>query len=368
MQEIITEDKDVLTVRKKLTKAGDLDFLAALLHARYSKMVKGDRLIELSRIQNLSDLFQSVYPDKTIEDNNDFQKKILFDFISELYGFYAYLSKDYICFINWLTMRFQLENLKILLRGFFNKIPFLRIKSFIINLPGALSLNLKKLSEAETFDEFIKNSPKGFFQDILKSAAKIYGDKTKPFFIEAFLDSAYFNELISKTNSLKSTDRDYIKPIVDQEIDIFHLMLITRGVMNYNLPPDQLKLFHVKGTAIPKRIFTALLNESDLGLFIKKLEGRVIDFIPLELTKTDQSTALDLSILESLAWKRFNHLCHRVFYTNHMGFGAVIGYIGLRRIEIFNLIVLSEGIKEKFGSDFIRKHLILKDYGEASHV
>jgi len=368
MQEIITEDKDVLTVRKKLAKAGDLDFLAALLHARYSKMAKGDRLIELSRIQNLSDFFQSVYPDRTIENNNDFQKKAVFDFISELYSFYTYLSKDYICFINWLAIRFQMENLKILLRGFFTKMPIFKIKNLIINLPGALSLNIKKLSEAETFDDFIKNSPKGFFQDTLKSVFKIYGDKANPFFMEAFLDSAYFKELISKTNSLKSSDRDFIKPIIDQEIDIFHLMLITRGAINYNLTPDHLKLFHVNGTAIPKRIFTALLSESDMGMFIKKIEGRVIDFIPPELSKIDQSTALDLSILESLAWKRFYRLCHRIFYANHMGFGAIIGYIGLRRIEIFNLIALSEGIKEGYGSDFIRKHLILKDYSEASRV
>ncbi|HOJ42853.1 MAG TPA: V-type ATPase subunit [Syntrophorhabdaceae bacterium] len=368
MQDVIAEDKDVLTVKKRLTGASDLDYLAALLHARYSKMAKGERLIELSRIQNLSDFFQSVYPDKAIADIYDFQKKVIFDFISELYSLRAYLTREYGSFIDWLATRFQLENLKILLKGFFTKTPFFRLRHFIVNLPGQLSLNTKKLSEAETIDDFIKNCPRGFFQDNLKNAIKIFGDRAKPFYIEACLDSAYFKELILKTSKLKSHDRDYIKAIINQEIDIFHLMLITRGVMQYNLPPELIKIFHVEETAIPKRVFTNLLKESDLGVFTKTLEGRVIDVIPVELIKIDQTTAPDLSILETLAWKRFYRLCNKVFYVNHMGFGAIVGYIGLRRIETINLIALSEGIKGGYGPDFIRKHLILKDYGEAYHV
>lgn len=368
MQDIITEDREIPVVRKKPSSTGDLDYLASLLHARYSKIAKGDRLIELSRIQSVYDFFQSVYPDRTIENNYIFQKRAIFDFISELYSFSAYLIKDYVYFLNWVVSRFQLENFKILLRGFLTNTPLSKLKGFIINLPGELSLNIKKLSESETIEDFIRNCPKGFFQDTFKSAIKIYGDKGKTFFIEAFLDSAFFKELLMRMKRLNSSDRNYIKPVIDQEIDIFHLMLITRGRFNYNLAPEQLMEFHVEGTAIPKRIFNRLLYESDMTVFLKTLENRVIDLVPSEFTKTEQSTEIDLSILENYGWRRFCRLCNRVFYINHMGFGAVIGYIGLRRIEIANLIAISEGINGGYGSDFIRKHLIFKDYTEVPHV
>ncbi|MCX7965199.1 MAG: V-type ATPase subunit [Syntrophorhabdaceae bacterium] len=367
MHDYIAEDKEILEVRKKAINAPDLDYLTSLLHARYSKMAKGDRLLELSRIQNITDFFQSVYPERAIENNYTFQKRCIYDFITEIYSFYAYLPENYINFLNWIATRFQLENLKILLRGFLTETPLFRLKHFIINLPGELSLNIKKLVDAEDIEGFIKYTPKGFFQDTIKSAFQLYGNNAKPFFIEAFLDSAYFKELILKMNRLNQSDRAYIKPVVDQEIDIFHLMLITRGRFLYDLIPDQLKPLHVEGTAIQKRIFTSLLGELDPAAVIKALERRVIDIIPSELSKIEQSPP-DLSILESYAWKRFYRLCNKVFYQNHMGFGCIIGYIGLRRIEILNLIALSEGISGGYGSDYIRKHLVLRDYIEGLHV
>lgn len=368
MQDIIAEDKDIFVVRKKEINVGDLDYLTSVLHARYSKMAKGDRLVELSRIENISDFFQSVYPDKTIENKYEFQKRCIFDFISEVFSFYPYLPKNCIHFVNWMVTRFQLENYKILLKGFLTKTPFFKLKDFIINLSGEFSIDIKKLYEAEIIEDFIKYSPKGFFQDSLKNAIKIYGDKAKPFFYESFLDSAFFKELALRTHRLNTYVRKYVKPIIDQEIDIFHLMLITRGKIIYNLPSDELKPFHIEGTAIPKRIFYSLLNETDIGILIKTLEGRVIDSIPSELSKIEQSTPNELTMLEALAWKRFCRLCNKVFYLNHMGFGAVVGYIGLKRIEIINLIALSEGIDGVFGPDFIRRHLIQKDYTEVIHV
>ena len=51
-----------------------------------------------------------------------------------------------------------------------------------------------------------------------------------------------------------------------------------------------------------------------------------------------------------------------------MGLGAVIGYIGLRRIEIANLIAISEGIRQKLSPDTIRRHLIIYTDSEVLYV
>lgn len=368
MQNLTGEEKNIITIRKKKRIATDLDFLVSLLHARYSKMAKGERLFELTRLQDARDFFQSIFPDKNIENKVDFQKACIFGFINEIYELYPYLSEKHIYLIDWIVKRFEIENIKLLVRGFLTKTPSYKIRDYLINFSGEPSLDIKKILELESIEDFIRIFPKGFLQDNLKTAFKIYGDKPKPFFIEAFIDSMYYKELISRVSAINENEKNYIKPIIQQEIDIFHLMLITRGRMNFNLPVEELKTFHVEGTNITKRIFKALLEEPDKAVLLKILERKVIDTIPPEFIKIEQTAPIDTSILENLAWKRFYRICLNAFYESHMNFGAVMGYIGLKRIETANLITLSEGIDLGFGTESIRKHLILKDLHEVVHV
>ena len=56
------------------------------------------------------------------------------------------------------------------------------------------------------------------------------------------MDRAYDAELLLKTDALPVEERAWIRPIMDQEIDIFHLMLVTRGKFLYGLEPESLCL------------------------------------------------------------------------------------------------------------------------------
>jgi vacuolar-type H+-ATPase subunit C/Vma6 len=51
-----------------------------------------------------------------------------------------------------------------------------------------------------------------------------------------------------------------------------------------------------------------------------------------------------------------------------MGFGVVVGYVALRRLEVANLITISEGIRTGAGEDVIRARMVPRVEREASHV
>lgn len=370
MQTIIKgEDNNNLVIAKRQRIANDLDYLAARLHARYSKMAVGERANELCRIQNLADLFQTIYPDRDITDITDFQRRCVFELVSEIYNFRMYLSGPGARLIDWVMTRFQIENLKILLRAYLSNKPFEEIERYILYLPGELSLNITGLAKAESIEEFIHFTPKGIIQEGLEISLKKYSEYNKrPFFFEAVLDQSYYRELINRAEGVPKKDRDIIKPIIHQEIDIYHLMLVTRGRFVYNLPPELLKPLHVEGTRLPKRFFTAMLSDPDIASMAYRLENRVVDFIPPEYGKTEGTKDNEAPILESLAWRRFCHLSNQAFRGSHMGLGAVLGYIGLRRIEVANLIAISEGIRQRLTPDIIRRHVIFHTDQEVTYV
>ena len=51
-----------------------------------------------------------------------------------------------------------------------------------------------------------------------------------------------------------------------------------------------------------------------------------------------------------------------------MGVAAVVGYVGLRRVEVANLIMLSEGIRLGVTPEVLRGRLIPHSAGEAARA
>jgi len=94
----------------------------------------------------------------------------------------------------------------------------------------------------------------------------------------------------------------------------------------------------------------------------------VIDTVAFERGTNGGSKAADTSALEGLAWKRFFRLANFAFRQSHMGLGAIMGYAGLRRVEVANLITISEGIRNGMAAEKIHGRLITRTDGEVTHV
>jgi len=81
--------------------------------------------------------------------------------------------------------------------------------------------------------------------------------------------------------------------------------------------------------------------------------GVAVDEVPAAAKE-----ALTPTDLETLAWRRYYRLANRAFRRCHMGLGAVVAYAAIRRVELANLITLSEGIRQGQPADALRRRLI----------
>ena len=335
-----------------------MDYLAALLHARRSRMAEGERLNALCYSKGLPELYHSVFTDSEFGSVLDFQRRLVQDLTDELSGFRAHMSGPSADLLNWTLVRFQAENLKVLIRACLKKSPAEDLHGHLIALPRRLALDVTGLSAADSLEDFIRLVPRGLLRENLAMALEIYHDNPRPFFFEAALDRGYFQGLVDRVEELSHEDQEIIRPMTSQEADIFHLTLIARGKFHYGLPPELLRPLHIAGTRITTGFFSDMLKDADLYASVGRVADRVFDAVPVRESIKDGSTAVNASILEGLAWNRFLHLANQAFRKGNIGLGAIMGYVGLRRVEVMNLITVSEGIRNGMTGEAVRGRLI----------
>jgi hypothetical protein len=187
-----------------------------------------------------------------------------------------------------------------------------------------------------------------------------------PFLLEAALDAGYLQELLARTARLPAEERDIVSPMIFHEANFFQFMLVTRGRFHFGLSPVTLASLRVRGAG--DNWFKTLLFVPDLSAAAGQAVGVIIEGLPVLRRLDTAKAAPDLSAIEALAWKRYLRLANRAFRRSHLGVAAVAGYFGIRRVEVANLITLSEGIRLGVKEQETRARMIPRGETEVAHV
>jgi len=306
-------------MRKKLSPpATDLEYLAARLHGRRSRMAEAVRLHALCRAPGLPDLARAVAAGAEPATFAEFQRGRSEELRREVEGFLAHAAGAGAAFVRWLLARFDLDDWKA------------RRRTDALASPRDL--------------------PDPAARAVAAEACASRPATVRPFFVEAAVDHLYFLELLARAARLPRGDRVHVEPLARQEADVFHLQLVARGRFGYGVEAAALAPFHVPGTCVPRRAFDAMLREATLQDAARRMARRAIDAVPPETA--------DAAMLEALAWQRYGVLANRAFRRDPIGWGAVAGYVALRRLEVANLVTLSEGVRMGVPEEEVRRRLV----------
>ncbi len=346
----------------------DLDFLVARLHGRRRHLAEADRLDALCRLRTLPDLARTVLPDTQSHSVGQLQQEFIRRVVQELADFAEQLTGAGSRLMQWMRTRYQIENLKVLARVFATGKSLDLAREHLVSLPADLALNIEALATADSLESFAAATPSPVFERGLIDAATTYAEEPKPIILEAALDRVYLRELIARSKALPREPRQDSSKIARQEADTFLLMLVARGRFTYGLQSNRLALFHVNGAGISQQRFSRMLAAENLRAAARESVGLVLDRLPeSHVGQGGNGQDLEPAVLEAMAWNRYLRLAHRAFRRSHMGMGAVIAFAAIRRIELANLITLSEGIRAEMDPDVIRSRLLPTDT-EAMHV
>jgi len=351
----------------RLEAGTDLDFLSALVHGRRSRLAEGSRLDELCRLRTVAELVQAIAPEMHGSAVAGLQRRLVSNLAKELANVADYLGDDRGArVVEWLGARLQAENLKVLARGVATGKPLAELQEFIVPLATPFAIDLEGLAGSDSVETFIGRVPSAPLRNGLQAAAPVYDRSRKSFFLEAGLDKGYLVELLERVGRVRQGEG--LKQLADQETDMFHLALAARGRLLYGLKAEDLSAFHVEGAKVSPGVFGAMVAAATAGELASLAATRVIDPLPALKAAEGREGALTPAALEVLALERFHRLANRIFRRTPVGLDVVAAYVALKRIELANLITLSEGIRAAAAPEAIRRRLIPRQAGGVSGV
>ena len=329
--------------------AGDLDYLAARLHGRRSRMAEAERLDRLCRIRSLPEFVRTVFFESELKDAAAFQRHAVLELVRELSGLIAYVPEPGASLLDWALVRFQVENIKVLMRICITKAPVVDLQRYIVPLPEDLMLDAKEMAAAESIEGFVGLIPRGLLRDHLKRspgtrerlwAALLLRSGPGPGLFPG-IDGEDRGTLWGRSGMRQGNDlpgSGYLPPDAGGPGKI--PVWLDAG--------DAAAHCMWAGTRIPLTLFAEMLSDVDLPTTVARVLGRALDQAPFgsESGDASQPKVVDGAAVERLAWKRFLRLSNLAFRRSHMGLGAIVGYWGLRRVETANLITISEGIEK----------------------
>ncbi len=201
---------------------------------------------------------------------------------------------------------------------------------------------------AAEIDKLALSVPEGvrLFFEMLKEGKRALAHQS----LEADTAAAtkYYAELISRARNCAPPNGRPAYEIAAQSASIFLGMLALRLVFNYAMKPALVGKYYFDGTFISRQVFDGIVAASELQPALDLCSSAIAGGVPCRT----------IPELEAAAWDRYLMLAHRLWRSDPIGVGAIIGYVGIRRIEIANLVTLSEGLRLGVESRRLRSYLI----------
>lgn len=319
----------------------DTDHVLARLHGRRSRFAVAGRHDELRRAATVEALAAELLPDAQARTASELQRVLVARSAAEISDLARQFRGCPRAFLSWLLARWGLENLKTILRAFLSGRNSGETEHLLLPLPDRPAFDTASLLGADNFRTFCHRIRNGVFRDSLVASSVETAAVAHLFLAETHLDHGYLRELLRVSHTLSATDRDEIKELVDQESCAFLLALVARSRFGFGLARERLQHFHIAGASMLRWRFAAMLSAADLESAARLAVGYALDEVPAPCTP---------ATLEASTWRRFERLANRAFRRGHMSFGAAVGFVALRRMELAILITRIESVRIQEGA------------------
>ena len=170
-------------------------------------------------------------------------KQAFFNVYEKLYHYYIGAYRD---FFKALLLRYEVENIKYLIRRVHNLSHF-NISPKTLLIPSVYKTisyeNLMKAKQLSTLIEALSGTP---YRELLKPF--IDEEPAKMLFhMEMVLDRYYFNVLRDRMGQLNKMDRQLMLKLLGVNIDLLNIQWIYRGIHFFNISPEEIFNFTLSG-------------------------------------------------------------------------------------------------------------------------
>ncbi len=263
--------------------------------------------------------------------------------------------------------RYDLYNLKTVLRGRFTKSSNEKIESLLLNV-GALHksflLNLIKKESVESMmgdieKVLVEHAPEEHADDVrakLSSARDAFKKQHNLFEIENVLDHHYYASLLHFTRRIAGQGAVF-KEFLLHEIDVLNLRILLRLKREKIHAKEIEKYLFFSGARLSRETLRRLLKIDRLDQLVEEIKksgyGKKID---AEKLGKEESLIVIENHLTYYLLSKANLLLHQHVLT----INVILGYMLAKEIEVRNLKVLIKGKRLGLNESFLGSELITR--------
>ncbi len=269
-----------------------------------------------------------------------------------------YLPKRAKPFIELSLIRFEIENLKAVIKATFAKLTpeqkMAKIYFAVENYFGNREA-MEEATKASTITEIVRAFRNTEYVTPLNMGMKSFEETGSTACIDIFLDRQYFEKVYDTFAKLPRREKPYADIYASTEVDSFILLTLLRGkILGYDptwlrlvLPHNYFNLSKSKVEAILSAIdFEAamkVVDKTEYASFFVRAETP-------EQTLSNAEKALKKTVLKHAYERRILEI---------FNIGMLMIYLTFKETEVHNLLTISLGIEATLAPDDIRNQLLI---------
>jgi V/A-type H+-transporting ATPase subunit C len=323
----------------------------AYLHTRVS--VYSNQLLSIGTLNSLIDhpvdyyAQNSVAADRTLLYTDELDQDNVTILLGELAVLIRPLSGAPRELLGYWAHRFELGNLKTLIRGKMAKQPRQIIEAQLQDMGVFTRLPVEKLLQSDTSAELLRHLEQTPYVEIARQARHLLEQGEALFALDAALDRHYYAGLARR--SFAVGNGGFLREIVGSIIDRVNLVWLLRYRFAYNLSPAQ--AYYLLIPASYRLIPSQMQQLVQCASFDEALATLVSPFAQL-LAGSRNTTEVTLK-LERENWRIANHLLRHTSFN----IARALAYMMLRERDLRRLRAIASGHSIKMNAGAIRAAL-----------
>ncbi len=265
-----------------------------------------------------------------------------------------FMVDEYKALFKILMMRFEVENVKNILRSVYRDEPEYEVMHNLLVSDYFNDLDYNSLIKSSNMEEVISNLKNTIYYQPLK----VYVNESPEqmlFFMELALDKFYFRKLIQQTSKLEKIDRIIMSEFVGRSIDIQNIQLLYRTTKTFHVSSER-KFNYVKsgGHELNLKKLKMLSYINDVEQFIEEIKKTTYGFLFEVEEGVDVDAALEIRA-ERFMYKLYKKKAKKEPFS----IASVIEYIHLIEYNMKDLNTIIEAKKYGYNSEELKEFLVI---------
>lgn len=249
-------------------------------------------------------------------------------------------------FFGFWARRFELANLKTLIRGKLRHLPAQEIERQFHETPGFTRLPMDRLLRTEDVTELLRQIEAGPYGAIARQARHALEERHDSVVLEAVIDQRYYLGLARRANRLPDPDRKALNRLLGAQLDRLNLGWLLRYRLAYGLSPTEAYYYLIgHGRLLRRDDLLELVEMNDLASVLAALPE------PLAQRLAD---APDTFTVEARmqAWVR--EQASELLRSNGPTAARALAYLVLRDSQLRRLRAVLQGKRLELDEQLIR--------------